>query len=457
MKTGTPEPFSGQDSVIIAVAAGAVLGLILVAGGDSSGNVPAPIQSVNDLSRWATVYSLVERGTYDIDSSPWPPTIDRVRINGHFYSSKPPLLPTLLAGEYYLLKKLSFGKLSLQANPEAVVRIVVATFNWLPFLAFLILYSRLFRHLTQQPWVSSYSVAVAAFGTLITAFCVTLNNHTIAAFSAAFALYAGCRIWCGDTRKSLFATSGFFSGFAAVNEFPALAFLALGGAGLFWKAPRRTMTLFVPLALVPVSAHFVTNYLAVGSLSPAYAQKQAYEFPGSYWKVDPETGRLVSTTTDPTTGRVEIRKNIDSLYEPWPVYLFHMVIGHHGILSLSPVLLFSFVGLLRLLRDRSSPIRALALLAALLTLLLLVFYIFFAGQRNYGGATAGLRWLFWLIPFWLLCLPAGLERGAAGKGFRMTALMLLAASALSVLYAARNPWSKPWIHKWLSYMAWIWY
>jgi hypothetical protein len=208
---------------------------------------------------------------------------------------------------------------------------------------------------------------------------------------------------------------------------------------------------------VPVSAHFVTNYLAVGSLSPAYANKQAYEFPGSYWKVDPETDRLVSTTTDPRTGRIEIRRNIDSLYEPWPVYLFHMVIGHHGVLSLSPVLLFSFVGMVRLVRDRPSPVRAFAVLAAFLTLLLFVFYIFFAGQRNYGGATAGLRWLFWLIPLWLLFLPAGLERGAAGNRFRMTALALLALSALSVFHAARNPWTKPWLHKWLSYMGWIWY
>jgi hypothetical protein len=25
--------------------------------------------------------------------------------------------------------------------------------------------------------------------------------------------------------------------------------------------------------------------------------------------------------------------------------------------------------------------------------------------RNYGGSTLGLRWLFWLIPFWLVLLP----------------------------------------------------
>ena len=62
----------------------------------------------NDISRWCTVWSLLERGTYAIDECPWQSrTQDKVaaaravpagRPEGeppveHFYSSKPPLLP----------------------------------------------------------------------------------------------------------------------------------------------------------------------------------------------------------------------------------------------------------------------------------------------------------------------------------------------------------------------------
>src|SRR5947209_4983251 len=78
----------------------------------------------NDRSRWGTVRALVDHGTYAIgrrtpqrraDGKPidegivtedgWQ-TIDKVLRpdNQSFYSSKPPLLATLVAGEYWLLK-----------------------------------------------------------------------------------------------------------------------------------------------------------------------------------------------------------------------------------------------------------------------------------------------------------------------------------------------------------------
>ena len=66
-----------------------------------------PLQSANDRSRWCTVWSLVEEGTYQIDTindrSGWS-SIDKVRHQDHFYSSKPPLFPTMVAGLYWLIK-----------------------------------------------------------------------------------------------------------------------------------------------------------------------------------------------------------------------------------------------------------------------------------------------------------------------------------------------------------------
>jgi hypothetical protein len=366
-------------------------------------------------------------------------------------------LSTILAGEYFVLKKLSFGRLSFSAAPEGVIRLLVIFTNLAPFLVFIALYARLLDELAPESVPHTYSLLAAAFGTFLTSFCVTLNNHTVAAFSVLFATYAGYRAWTArDGSARHFAAAGFFSAFAAVNELPALAFLVITGALLLWKAPRQTLKFFVPLTLVPLAAHFAANYTALGTFAPAYANKSAYEFPGSYWKVDPVSGRLVSTRTDPVTGKVEIRKNIDSIYEPWPVYLFHMLAGHHGIFSLSPVFILSFIGIGMLARNRGSPLRVPALLVSFLTVLLLVFYTFFAGQRNYGGATSGLRWLFWLIPLWLLFLPAGLEAVRRPK-LRVLPGILLAVSVMSAFYAARNPWSRPWIHQWLSSMGWIGY
>jgi hypothetical protein len=443
------------DLVIICLTARIVLGLIFLARGDK-----LPVHSPNDLSRWATVYSLAERGTYKIDDTPWPPTIDRVLINGHTYSSKPPLLPTLLAMEYLMLKEVSLGRLNFQDSPETVIRILVTTVNLFPLLTFLFLYSRFLEDRAFSQWTHVFCLVSAALGTYLTSYCITLNNHTVASFSVFFALYGAYQIWIKGKKDShLFVLTGLFAGFAAVNELPAVSFLVLLSAGFLWKLPRQTLRFFVPLALLPIVGHFVTNYIAIGSFKPAYANMSAYDFPGSYWKIDPQSGRLVGSRVDPVTGGVVLTNlsGIDNQYEPWHVYLFHMLIGHHGIFSLSPIFLFSFLGIIRCLWDPVNPGRVFALAGVLLTLLMLIFYTFFAGQRNYGGMCNGLRWLFWLIPFWLICLPEGLNCNVTQRWFRAMALACLVISAVSVFYATKNPWTRPWLHEWFFYEGWIGY
>ena len=72
--------------------------------------------TANDISRWCTVWSLLERNTYVIDECPWQTdTQDKVEhapkggggADGgqgavkHFYSSKPALISTMIAGILY--------------------------------------------------------------------------------------------------------------------------------------------------------------------------------------------------------------------------------------------------------------------------------------------------------------------------------------------------------------------
>ena len=423
------------DFILIAVSAGVVLGLILLA---------PPYYSSNDVSRWSTIYSLAERGTFNIDETPFPASIDRVQINGHFYSDKPPLLPTLLAGECLLLKKLSFGRLSFRNSPESVVRIILASVNLVPLVIFLGLFSRLLDRLAPDPWIRAYTMVAAGLGTFLTGFSITLNNHTIAAFSIFFALYPAFLIWCEGQRAGwLFAVAGFFAAFAAVNEYPTGTFLVALGAGLAWKARRQFLIWFLPFALLPIAGHIWTSYLVTGDLLPAPTHLDAYVFPGSYWQIAPISGRLMGSL------------GIDNLYEPWPVYLFNMVAGHHGILSLSPIFIFTLIGVWSSLRSRGSPLRAFAALTTFVTLVLIVFYTFFFPNRVYGGMCCGLRYLFCLIPLWLLMLPEGLRGKTTHRWFRGMALAFLLISATSVFYCVRNPWSRPWIHEYLYYMRWI--
>jgi len=60
------------------------------------------------------------------------------------------------------------------------------------------------------------------------------------------------------------------------------------------------------------------------------------------------------------------------------------------------------------LTGRDRPLKAISWLTFGLTAAMLAFYTVNPKARNYGGSTSGLRWLFWLIPFWLIVLPTGL-------------------------------------------------
>jgi hypothetical protein len=450
---------------------------------------------VNDISRWCTVWSLLERGTYAIDDCPWSEKTqdkvlraDKLAVPGpeagavkrleyaiaprawkegepteRFYSSKPPLLPTLIAGVLYPFRAATGVKLDelviqerlprwvekrIEGQPGKTERVletpekpalwpvhifylkpIVVLLNVVPMLLTLVLFARLLDRHAANDWAWFFSLFAAAWGTYLFAFDQTLNNHTVAAWSAFLAIYALVRI-VDDGRESpgYYAMAGFFGGFTACNEIPAALFGLLLFVVLLVHSPRRTLLAFVPAAAVPIGAFLVTQFLAFGQFMPVYEEfgTRSYEYEGSYWTTPLEMDWY--------------NKNP----EPVAVYLFHMTLGHHGVFSLTPVFLFSLWGALRLVGGRRR-LSAVAWLTILLTIAMLAFYAWNPKARNYGGSTQGLRWLFWLIPFWLVTLPAGVEGGQVRKGWRGLALAALAVSVLSVGYALRHPWSHPWI------------
>src|SRR5205807_9092692 len=101
-----------------------------------------------------------------------------------------------------------------------------------------------------------------------------------------FALYPVLRILEGRGRSLDFALAGLFAAFTACMELPAAAFAVGLGGILLWLAPRRTLLCFVPAAIVPVAAFFLTNYIAVGQWRPAYSEFGGpwYEYEGSHWR-----------------------------------------------------------------------------------------------------------------------------------------------------------------------------
>ena len=450
--------------------------------------------TANDISRYCTVWSLLERGTYAIDDCPWAKdTQDKVKKQDpfskespapeHFYSSKPPLFATLMAGVIYPFRKATgvpldrrFEQVRLERNVEKAVpgqpgktefvketpppviwegyilyfKPVIVLFNVVPFAIFLALYVRLLDRYAPNDWAWFLALFAAAWGNYLVVFNESLNNHTVAAYSAFFALYAVSRIFDdgpagvpdrqedpavgksrpgGVGRPSHFIAAGFGAAFCACNEIPSGLFGGLLFLMLVAKDHRRTLLYFVPAALVPLAAFFATQYLAFGQLTPVYEEfgTKSYNYEGSYWNTPLEFDWF------------------NKYPEPKALYLFHMTFGHHGVFSLSPIFLFSIYACLRNILGKDRPLKAISWLTFLLTVAMLAFYTVNPKARNYGGSTSGLRWLFWLIPFWLVVLPTGLAAGQDRKAARWLSLIALTFSVLSIGYALRSPWSHPWI------------
>jgi hypothetical protein len=76
-------------------------------------------------------------------------------------------------------------------------------------------------------------------------------------------------------------------------------------------------------------------------------------------------------------------------------------------------------------------------------------------DRNYGGVSSALRWLFWLIPLWLYALLAAGDAIGKNRLWQAVALVLLFASVLSAASAWTNPWQHPWLFEYWTGLGWI--
>lgn len=456
----------GVYVLLMALATGTMLGRILAVNsvdavalegqlyrqGRSDWQRQRPFLSANDRSRWATVRALVEHGTYAIDDvvaqRGWD-TIDMVKHadrdgQPHLYSSKPPLMATLMAGPYWVIYRTTGA--TLGDSPYEIGRLLLVLFNVLPLLAYFVVLGLLADRLGTTDWGRVFMMGAATFGTFLTTFVVTINNHLPGAVCVMLASYAGFRIW-HDAQRQLryFTLAGFFAALAVTNELPALSFFALLGAALLWKAPRETLLAFAPAALVVAVAAVGTNYVAHDSVRPPYMHRSASD-PTDNW-YDYSYVRDGKDRDSYWRNPVGVDRGEPSLAK----YALHATVGHHGIFSLTPVWLLSVWGVgMWWFKGR----RDLALFVATLSLVCLAFYLARPlGDRNYGGMTSGFRWMFWFAPLWLLAMLPAVDLLARRRSGRALALALLVLSVMSASYPTWNPWTHPWLWNFISYLG----
>ena len=93
-----------------------------------------------------------------------------------------------------------------------------------------------------------------------------------------------------------------------------------------------------------------------------------------------------------------------------------------------------------------------SLLCLLVSVAVIGFYL--VKSDNYGGWTNGPRWLMWLSPLWLVAMAPIVDRLSRSRWGIALALVLLAASMMSMNYQAWNPWRHPWIYNLMESQGW---
>ncbi len=243
-----------------------------------------PFHSANDRSRWCAVAALGNYGRFEIDDitsrKGWQ-TIDKVFHRGrdgkqHYYSSKPPLLVTMHACVYGAVRLVT--GLNILNYPFSAARIVLFLVNWLPLAAFWWMWGRYWQRQSIGWWAFTMIMVLTTWGTFVSTFANTLNNHLPGAIAAGVGLWSLLRIIVdGQATVGQFVLASFAGAMCAVCELPALAWAAATIALLVQVDLRKTL-IGIGAGMLPVAVAFViVNYWAHGDLRPPYAHRAVGE------------------------------------------------------------------------------------------------------------------------------------------------------------------------------------
>ncbi len=430
-----------------------------------------PFLSANDRSRWLTIRSLVEQGTFAIDGIVIEPGWDSIDTVVHadatgrprLYSSKPPLLSVLCAGPYWVLHRLTGW--TLGDHPFELGRMLMVLFGLVPLAVVIVFTCRIIEMLGRTDWGRIWAAALIACGTLLTTFAVVLTNHLAAAACVAASAWLLLRIRVDGVRsRRAFAALGLTAGLAAAFELPALAWFAAVSVIAARSHLRRTLTAALPAAAVVAAAAFGTNWLAHGTVVPAYAHRAPRDAAAATadeesWNPDNwydyairlPNGKLLRSYWRAPQG---VDRGEPSRF----AYAWHVLVGHHGIVSLTPAWLLVVPGLWMLMRARQQGQGAGEIAAAIagVSVVVVAFYLLRPqADRNYGGVASGFRWAFWMAPLWAAATVPAADRLGRSRTGRWLALALLGLSLISVTYPTWTPWSPPWIERWLVHAGWV--
>jgi hypothetical protein len=268
----------------------------------------------NDASRLATVESLVDRHTLVIDHSifvdvpegpaaPYPPsepglrdtgTLDKIRVNDHYYSDKSPVPALLLAALYQVLQWTT--GLTARARPDLFCLAMTLASAGLPYVVAVGSVYGLGRPLRLDPRLRLLLTASFALATVALPYTRHANNH-ILLLGVAAALVLGLAWLAEETRGGRPSVARVLG----VGALAGLGYTIDLGAGpvllvctlavVLYRCRRPGAAAWFLLAALPwLLLHHAVNYAVGGTLVPANAVTAYLQWPGSPFTPETMTG-----------------------------------------------------------------------------------------------------------------------------------------------------------------------
>ena len=389
--------------------------------------------SWNDGGRLATVEALVDQHTWAIDNSIFVQvpaqdamkpygldlpsdggTKDKMLINGHFYSHEPPTLALYLAGVYGIAQKLT--GLTAAQHPHAFVYLMNLVSTGLAFVIAVVCIWFMALRFGLSESVSFLVTLSFGLATLAPVYSRQVNNQGIALAGIAAILLL---IASGQRRPILL---GFLVGLTYAIDLgfgPVLIVSVLLYSLLKWRDVKTP--LLCVLGMLPFAAlHHWFNYKLGGTIGPAGANAQYFDYPGSAFSAENMTG-------------VFLRGSL------WDVsqYAVGLLLGPNGFLLYNLPLLLLPLGAWG--AWRTLPERRLDLLLALL--LCGGTWALYAVASNTPGVGASIRWFVPLLApaFFALTIMLVAQPGLLAQFKVLTQFGVLLTG---VLFWA-GPWRMP--------------
>jgi hypothetical protein len=380
--------------VVLASAVVALIGARPYAGGWNDGSRLAAAEALGGYGTLAideSVFVLVPQVEHG-HPSPYPAdrpdlltygTLDKLQIDGRFYSDKSPVPNVLMAALYRVW--LVFGGPTAAERPDLFCWFLTTTTSGLAYVVAVVCVWRTGAAVGLAGRVLFLLTAAFAFGTVAPAYTRHVNGHILFLGAAAVMCLGLAR--SSDQPRGWSLVVGSAAGFGYTCDLgigPVL--LVCLAVYCLWTYWRAGMLLLVVLGALPwLATHHTLNYAVGGTLLPANMVPEYLRWPGSPFTDAVMTGGL---------------KHSPGWFL---VYAAELVVGKKGFLLHNIPLWLTPGGAFLLWRFRRELRPAVAFAVGWAGLSLLVYA---ATSSNYAGQCCSVRWFVPLLApgFWVAAL-----------------------------------------------------